>query len=75
MTQSHIHIYILSLTLSSTMVHHKRLDTVPSAIQQDLIVENEFRCECLSEHQLTFSSLNDASDGYWEKSHGLVFRE
>jgi len=36
-TQSHIHTYILFLTLSSIMLHHKRLVIVPSAIQQDLI--------------------------------------
>ena len=35
-TQSHILIYILFLTLSSIMLHHKSLDRVPSAIQQDL---------------------------------------
>ena len=34
MTQSHIHIYVLFLT-SSIMLHHKWLDIVPSAIQQD----------------------------------------
>ena len=38
MTQSHIHIYILFLTLSSIMLHHKWLDIVPCAIQQDIIV-------------------------------------
>jgi len=36
-TQSHIHIYILFLTLSSIVLHHKGLDTVPCARQQDLI--------------------------------------
>ena len=36
-TLSHIHIYILFLTLSSTMCHAKWLDIVPSAIQQDKI--------------------------------------
>ena len=35
-TQSHIHIYILFLTLSSIMLHRKWLDIVPSAIQPDL---------------------------------------
>ena len=35
--QSHIHIYILSLTLSSKMLHHKWLDIVPSAIHQNFI--------------------------------------
>ena len=34
-TQPHIHIYILFLTLSSTMLHHKWLDIVPSAVQQE----------------------------------------
>ena len=34
-TQSHIHIYTLFLPLSSIMLHHKQLDIVPSAIQQD----------------------------------------
>ena len=37
----HIHMYthtrILSLTLSSIMLHHKWLDIVPSAMQRDLI--------------------------------------
>ena len=37
MTQSHTHIYILFLILSSIMLHHKWLVIVPSAIQQDLI--------------------------------------
>ena len=36
-TQSHIHTCILFLTLSSIMLHHKCIDTVHSAIQQDLI--------------------------------------
>ena len=36
-TQSYVHIYILFLTLSSIIFHHKRLDIVPCAIQQDLI--------------------------------------
>ena len=36
-TQSHIHIYILFLTLSSIMLHHKWLDIASSATQQDLI--------------------------------------
>ena len=36
-TQSHIHIYLHFLTLSSIMLHHKRQDTVPSAMQQYLI--------------------------------------
>ena len=36
-TQSHIHIYVLFLTLSSILLHHERLDIVPSAVQQDLI--------------------------------------
>ena len=36
-TQSCICTYILSLTLSSIMFHHKWLDKVPCAIQQDLI--------------------------------------
>ena len=36
-TQSHIHICILFLTLSSIMLHHKWLDIVPSAVQWDLI--------------------------------------
>ena len=36
-TQSHIHVYILFLTLSFIMLHHKWLDIVPSAVQQDLI--------------------------------------
>ena len=35
MTQSHIHVYILSSHL--IMLHNKLLDIVPSAIQQDLI--------------------------------------
>ena len=36
-TESHIHIYILFLTLPPIMVHHKWLDIVPSTILQDLI--------------------------------------
>ena len=36
-TQSHIHICILFLTLSSVMLHPKCLDRVPSAIRQDVI--------------------------------------
>ena len=36
-TQSHIHIVILFLTLSSIMLHREWLDLVPSAAQQDLI--------------------------------------
>ena len=36
-TQSHIHKYSLFPTLSSIMFHHKWLDTVSWAIQQDLI--------------------------------------
>ena len=40
MTQSHIPIYILFLTLSSIMLHHKWLDIVPSAIQQDLFFKS-----------------------------------
>ena len=36
-TQSYIYIYILFLTLSPIMFHHKWLDTAPCAIQQDLI--------------------------------------
>ena len=34
-TQSHIHVYILFSHI--IMLHHKRLDIVPSAVQQDLI--------------------------------------
>jgi len=33
-TQSHVHIYILFLTLSSIMLYHQWLDIAPSAIQQ-----------------------------------------
>ena len=36
-TQSHMHIYILFLTLSSIMLHNKWLDIISSAIQQDTI--------------------------------------
>ena len=36
-TQSRIHRYILFLTLSSIIFHHKWLDIVPWAVQQDLI--------------------------------------
>ena len=36
-TQSHIHMYILFLTLSSIMLHNKGPVIVPNAIQQDLI--------------------------------------
>ena len=36
-TQLYIHIYIIFLTLSSIMFHHKWLDIVPCAIEQDLI--------------------------------------
>ena len=36
-TQSHTHRYILFLTLSSIVCHHKWLDIVPSAMQRDLI--------------------------------------
>ena len=32
--QSHIHVYIFFLTLSSIMLHHKWLDKFPSALQQ-----------------------------------------
>ena len=35
-TQLYIYIYLLFLTSSSTMLHHKWLDVVPYAIQQDL---------------------------------------
>ena len=35
--QSYIHIYILFLTLSAIMLHHKWLDIVPSAVQQDFM--------------------------------------
>ena len=35
-TQSYIYTYILYLTLSSIMFHHKLLDIVPRALQQDL---------------------------------------
>ena len=34
---THIYTYVLFLTLSSITLHHKWLDRVPSAIQQDLI--------------------------------------
>ena len=34
---SHTYTYILFLTLSSIMFHHKWLDIVPCGIQQDLI--------------------------------------
>ena len=36
-TQSHIQVYILFLTLSSMMFHHQCLDIVPCAVQQDLM--------------------------------------
>ena len=36
-TPPHTHIYIVFLTLSSIMLHHKWLDIVSSAIQQDFI--------------------------------------
>ena len=43
-TQSHIHIHILFLTLSSIMLHHRWLDIVPGAIQQDFIA-NPFQMQ------------------------------
>ena len=46
MTQSHVHLYILFLTLSPIMLHHKWLDIVPSAIQQYLIA-NPFQRHCI----------------------------
>ena len=52
MTQSYICIYlfILFLTLSSIMFHHKWLDMVPCALQQDLIA---YPLKCNSLHLLT----------------------
>ena len=35
-THSHVHTYIIFLTLSSNMFHHNWLDVVPSALQQNL---------------------------------------
>ena len=45
--QSYVYIYIPFLTLPSIMVYHKRLDIVPCAIQQDLVLTHS---KCNSVH-------------------------
>ena len=52
-TQLYIYIHIIFLTLSSIIFHHKWLDIVPCATQQDLIA---YPSKCCSLHLLTPNS-------------------